>query len=289
MDTNSRETDGPEDDATVEVPQNRAADTADPVVQDADVADTSEGRRSRVWRSLRGWRLRGRRARAADGGGVSHPEAATLSARKRLTAVGGLVVAAAALAASLVYTVHSYSTAVPLSASADRDSAVVAARSIGATMTTVKGGDPDGTLNAWRGAITGTLADQYKQQEAQLKQRIQQSSSSVSSTVTNAALSEFDHTAETAVALVFIDTTLTDPKAAPPSGTAAPAPSGQAAPSAQPTPSGQPAPSGQPSGNAPGTTAPQKQRLALTISLTRTDQGWKASDLKPADPAKAGQ
>jgi len=182
----------------------------------------------------------------------------------------------------VVYAVHSFGVVTPVSASADRDSAVAAARSVAATMTTVKGGDPDATLKAWQGVITGGLADQYAKQEPQLKQRIQQSTGSVSSAVTNAALSEFNHAAGTAAALVFVDTTLADPKAAPPAS---------AAPSAaQPAPSGQPAPSAQPTPNAqPGAAEPQKQRLALTMSLNRTAQGWKASDLTPVDPAKVGQ
>ena len=212
----------------------------------------------------------------------------------RTVALAGavLVVAVAALAASVVYAVHSFGAVTPVSASADRDSAVAAARSVAATMTTVKGGDPDATLKAWQGVITGGLADQYAKQEPQLKQRIQQSTGSVSSAVTNAALSEFNHAAGTAAALVFVDTTLADPKAAPPASAAPSA--AQPAPSAQPGPSGQPAPSAQPGngaqpGAAPGAAEPQKQRLALTMSLNRTAQGWKASDLTPVDPAKVGR
>lgn len=203
--------------------------------------------------------------------------------RPRTVALAGaaLVVAAAVLAASVVYAVHSFGGPTPMSAASDRDSAVAAARSVAATMTTVKGGDPDGTLKAWQGVITGGLADQYTKQEPQLKQRIAQSAGSVSSKVTNAALSEFNDAAGTASALVFVDTTLTDRNTAPPAS---------AAPSAAPSPTAQPTQTPQPStGAAPGPAAPQTQRLALTMSLDRTPQGWKAADLTPVDPTKAGQ
>jgi len=132
----------------------------------------------------------GARSRRAD---------AASPARRLLIAVGALVLAAAALGASVVYTVHTFGTSAPVSASTDRDAAVAAARSVAATMTTVKGGDPDATLKAWQAVITGGLADQYGKQEPQLKQRIQQTPSSVTSTVTNAALSEFNTAAGTAV------------------------------------------------------------------------------------------
>ncbi len=220
------------------------------------------------------------------GAGTRRADAAS-PARRLLIAVGALVLAAAALGASVVYTVHTFGTSAPVSASTDRDAAVAAARSVAATMTTVKGGDPDATLKAWQAVITGGLADQYGKQEPQLKQRIQQTPSIVTSTVANAALSEFNTAAGTAVALVFVDTTLANPTAGPAQGSTAPSPSAQPAPSAQPGPSAQPAPSTQ--AGAPAAGASQKQRLALTISLSRTDSGWKASDLKPADPAKVGQ
>ncbi|MGZ6770399.1 MAG: hypothetical protein ACXVGK_09355 [Mycobacteriaceae bacterium] len=207
--------------------------------------------------------------------------------RKFAFAAGALVVGGAVLAASVVYAVHSFGTPAPLSAIADRDSAVAAARSVAATMVNVKGGDGDGTLKAWRSVITGDLADQYAKAEPQLKQRIDQSTTTVTSTISNAALSEFNHSAGTALALVFVDTTRTESARTPPSASGAPSPS----PSAGPTPS----PGAAPGASAPATPSgsaaaePQKQRQALTMSLTRTDAGWKASDLKFADPTKVGQ
>jgi hypothetical protein len=224
---------------------------------------------------------RGGEADASDESATRHP-------RRRLAfAAGALVVSGAVLAASVVYTVHSFGTPAPLSAIADRDSAVAAARSVAATMVNVKGGDGDGTLKAWRSVITGDLADQYAKAEPQLKQRIDQSTTTVTSTISNAALSEFNHSAGTAVALVFVDTTRTASAPTPPSAAVAPSSS----PSAGPTPS----PSAAPGASAPATPSgsaaaePQKQRQALTMSLIRTDAGWKASDLKFADPTKVGQ
>ena len=204
-----------------------------------------------------------------------------------LVAGGALIVATAALAASTVYAVHTFGAAAPVSAASNRDAAVAAARTVGATMTTVRGGDPDGTLKAWRDVITGALADQYAKQEPQLKQRIQQSTGSVNSTVTNAALSQFNDAAGTAAALVFVDTTLVEPKAPAPTATGAPPAAAPPAPSASgASPSAAPSASNAPPSAAP-TPDPQKQRLALTMSLNRTDQGWKASDLTPVDPKKA--
>ena len=201
-----------------------------------------------------------------------------------LVAGGALIVATAALAASTVYAVHTFGASAPVSAASNRDAAVAAARTVGATMTTVRGGDPDGTLKAWRGVITGALADQYTKQEPQLKQRIQQSTGSVNSTVTNAALTELNDAAGTAAALVFVDTTLVEPKAPAPTSTASPVPSASPAPPSAAPPA--PSATGAPPSAAP-TPDPQKQRLALTMSLNRTDQGWKASDLTPVDPKKA--
>ena len=293
MDTHSTGSGRPHDDEVVPRPE--------AVAGSAGTGDDAAGVRAEPAPDKRGvWRpARLRRAsQQAEPGDAQVRGSGGPPTRTLALAGAALVVAVAALAASVVYAVHSFGVVTPVSASADRDSAVAAARSVAATMTTVKGGDPDATLKAWQGVITGGLADQYAKQEPQLKQRIQQSTGSVSSAVTNATLSEFNHPAGTAAALVFVDTTLADPKAAPPASAAPsaaqPAPSAQPPPSAQPAPSGQPAPSAQPTpsaqpGAAPGAAEPQKQRLALTMSLNRTAEGWKASDLTPVDPAKAGQ
>ncbi|MEO9223133.1 MAG: hypothetical protein ABI251_15440, partial [Mycobacteriaceae bacterium] len=217
-------------------------------------------------------------------GGDEQPAPSRSGQRRLLVAGGALIVATAALAASTVYAVHTFGASAPVSAASNRDAAVAAARTVGATMTTVRGGDPDGTLKAWRDVITGALADQYTKQEPQLKQRIQQSTSSVNSTVTNASLTQFNDAAGTAAALVFVDTTLVEPKAPAPTATPSPAPPAPSASGAPPS-AAPPAPSA--SGSAPSaapTPDPQKQRLALTMSLNRTDQGWKASDLTPVDP-----
>ncbi|WP_127783999.1 hypothetical protein [Rhodococcus sp. X156] len=206
---------------------------------------------------------------------------------KVATAAAAVVVAAALLGGAIWYTVDSFSESGPTSVTADRDAAVEAARSVGATMTTVNGGDPQGTLQAWRNAITGELAEQYAQQEAQLTQRIAQTKGSVTSTVTNAALTELDSGAGTASALVFVDTTFTSATPAPaPSPTPAPAPGGSTDPSAAPAPS---SPAAAPGGSEQAGGTGQKQRLALTLAMVRTADGWKVSNLQPNEPTQAGQ
>lgn len=218
--------------------------------------------------------------------------AASLSARTKALSAAAVVVAAALLGGSIWYAVDSFGDSAPASATADRDAAVEAARSVGATMTTVNGGDPEGTLQAWRGAITGKLAEQYAKSEAQLTQRIAQTKGSVSSAVTNAALTELDSGAGTATALVFVDTTFVSATPAPaPSASAAPAPSSATDPSAAPAPS---SPADSSAAPAPSTPAEasgtgQKQRLALTLAMVRTADGWKVADLQPNEPTQAGQ